>query len=34
LSISNSQTALNVLHYVDAVERVSKKGNMFVYERK
>ncbi len=34
LSISNSQTALNVLNYVDAVERVSKKGNMFVYERK
>lgn len=34
LSVSNAQTALNILHYVDAVERVSKKGNMFVYEKK
>ncbi len=33
LSLSKAQTALNVLHYVKAVQRVGKKGNMFIYER-
>ncbi len=31
LSISQSQTALNVLHYVGAVDRIGKKGNSFLY---
>ncbi len=34
LRISNAQTALNVLTWVEAVERVGKTGNMFIYERR
>jgi len=34
LSLSNAQTALNVLNYVSAVNRVGKKGNMYLYEKK
>ncbi len=34
LSISSAQTALNVLYYVGAVERVGKKGNSYIYERR
>jgi hypothetical protein len=33
LSISSAQTALNVLTYVGAVERVGKKGNAYIYTR-
>lgn len=33
LSIKTAQTALNILNYVGAVERVSKKGNAFVYKK-
>ena len=33
LSLSISQTALNVLNYVGAVERVGKTGNSYVYAR-
>jgi len=31
LSIHKAQTALNVLHFLGAVDRVGKKGNAFVY---
>lgn len=34
LRLTNSQTALNVLNYIGAVERVGKQGNMFIYQRK
>jgi hypothetical protein len=34
LSLSNAQTALNVLHYVGAVDRIGKKGNSYLYVRK
>lgn len=34
LSLSGAQTALNVLHYIGAVERVGKAGNSYVYTRK
>lgn len=33
LSLSRAQTALNILHHVGAVKRVSKRGNAIVYER-
>lgn len=33
LSIKNARTALNILNYVEAVERVGKKGNAFVYKK-
>ncbi|SFS04524.1 hypothetical protein [Anaeromicropila populeti] len=33
LHISQAQTALNVLHYVGAVDRVGKEGNAYVYCR-
>lgn len=33
LSQSCAQTALNVLHHVNAVERVGKIGNQYVYEK-
>lgn len=33
LSISCAQTALNILTYVGAVERVGKKGNAYIYSR-
>ncbi len=31
LSLGHSQTALNVLHYVGAVERIGKSGNSYLY---
>lgn len=34
LNVRNAQTALNVLLYVDAVERIDKKGNLIIYQRK
>lgn len=34
LNIRYAQTALNVLTWVEAVERVDKTGNMFIYERR
>ncbi len=33
LRLSNAQTALNILYYVNAIERVGKKGNMFIYQK-
>jgi hypothetical protein len=33
LSLSTAQTALNILYYVGAVDRVGKRGNSFLYER-
>jgi hypothetical protein len=33
LPLHHAQTALRVLHYVGAVDRVGKKGNSFVYTR-
>lgn len=33
LSLSASQTALNVLHSVGAVARVGKQGNRYIYEK-
>ncbi|MDF2538829.1 MAG: hypothetical protein K0S76_1850 [Herbinix sp.] len=33
LSLSASQTALNILYYVGAVDRTGKKGNSFLYEK-
>ena len=33
LSISNAQTALNVLNHIGAVKRVGKAGNLYLYER-
>jgi hypothetical protein len=33
LPMSQAQTALNVLHYVGAVDRVGKKGNSHIYVR-
>lgn len=33
LSLSSSQTALNVLYSVGAVRRVGKRGNRYVYEK-
>ncbi|MCH5251616.1 MAG: hypothetical protein J1F22_01465 [Lachnospiraceae bacterium] len=32
LTLSNAQTALNILYYLGIVERVGKKGNSFLYE--
>lgn len=32
LSTSCSQTALNILHYLEIVNRIGKKGNAFIYE--
>ena len=32
LNLSRAQTALNVLHAVDAVRRVGKQGNSYLYE--
>lgn len=34
LSRSKAQTALNILNYMEVVERVEKKGNLYIYERK
>jgi hypothetical protein len=31
--LSNSQTALNILHHIGAVDRVGKSGNMYLYTR-
>ncbi len=33
VSLSNAQTALNVLNHVNAVDRVGKKSKLFIYER-
>lgn len=33
LSLSAAQKALNVLHYVGAVERSGKRGNAYIYKR-
>jgi hypothetical protein len=33
LSKGNAQTALNILYYVGAVDRVGKKGHSFLYKR-
>lgn len=33
LSLSAAQTALNILHYVGAVDRVGKKGNSYLYAK-
>ena len=33
LNLSNSQTALNVLSHVNAVTRIGKQGNLFIYAR-
>jgi hypothetical protein len=33
LAMSKAQTALNVLHYVGAVDRIGKKGNSHIYVR-
>ncbi len=33
LSLSASQTALNILHYLGCVERTGKKGNAYLYTR-
>lgn len=33
LSLKNAQTALNVLHFIGAVERTGKKGNSYIYTR-
>lgn len=33
LSRAKAQTALNVLNYMEVVERVEKKGNLYIYKR-
>jgi hypothetical protein len=33
LSLSHSQTALNILNYVGAVRRIGKNGNSYIYNR-
>jgi len=33
VNLYTAQTALNILHYVGAVERVGKKGNLHIYKR-
>lgn len=33
LSLKSAQTALNVLHYIDVIKRVGKKGNLHIYEK-
>ena len=33
VNMRTAQTALNILNYVNAVERVGKQGNLYVYER-
>ncbi len=32
LSVSCSQTALNILHYLEIVNRIGKKGNAYIYQ--
>lgn len=32
IPVAQAQTALNIFHYLDVVERVGKKGNSYVYE--
>lgn len=34
LPMHQAQIALNVLHFIDAVDRIGKKGNAFLYVRK
>ena len=33
VNMRTAQTALNILNYVNAVERVGKQGNLYIYER-
>lgn len=33
LSLSNAQTALNILHYMGCVERIGKQGHAYLYSR-
>lgn len=33
LSLSNAQTALNILHHVGAVDRIGKSGRAYLYQR-
>ena len=32
IPLGQAQTALNIFHYLDLVERIGKKGNAYVYE--
>lgn len=32
IPVSHAQTALNIFHYLNVVERVGKRGNSFIYE--
>lgn len=32
IPVSQAQTALNIFHYLNVVERVGKRGNSFIYE--
>ena len=34
ISQSNAQLALNILTYIEAVARIGKKGNSYLYELK
>ena len=34
LTLPKAQTALNILNYIEVVERVGKKGNSYIYKRK
>jgi len=34
LSIKNAQTALNILHYIGAVEQTGKDGKLYLYEKR
>jgi hypothetical protein len=33
INMRTSQTMLNILHHMNVVKRIGKKGNLFVYER-
>jgi hypothetical protein len=33
LPLGQAQTALNILHFVGAVDRIGKKGNSYIYIR-
>jgi len=33
INLHTAQTALNILHHINAIKRVGKKGNLHVYER-
>ena len=34
IPLSHAQTAMNIFHYLELVERVGKKGNAYIYEVK